>query len=237
MNPVTAIRKMISPTNPATPKPALAALRAHLDVDQGIVKQIAAINVRMRSVDDDIRRADESEARQRAQEEAIDQTRADAKYSDQPPPDLKEAYQKLSDLKQKVISIGEIARVGRLVRLKLQADTDALLQRRRELKHMTDRLLWNAAREEADARVEDYRVACDQVTTVAHKLFAARTAADTIARARGFGEFYGDSYQDLHLPLLLDHLGPEDAQRERVADALLISHEAEDVLNFLLNGI
>jgi hypothetical protein len=227
----------------STVGPALTALHAHLDVDTGIVKQVATLTARMRSVDDDERRVNDLLARKQALQTAMDTAMADARYSEQPAPDQSADHRKLTDFDNQIRALSSIARAGSIARTKLQADINVLLKKRADLKPQTDRLLWEAAKEEAVAHLSEYQAASERLRAVAHRVFAAFCAADTISRARGFGEFYGSGlYSDLRIPMpnhpayQPNALGPEAALRAQSEDAALVVRKAEDLINRLLNG-
>lgn len=221
--------------------PALAALEAHLAEDQSLVSQLSAIGVRLRTVNDDIARRDRMSADIEAQRAAIDTQQANARYSDQAAPDLREQKQALSDLENRFADANEVARVAAVLGPRLLADTDTFAKKRAELKHKLDRLLWAAAIEEADSFLPEYLAARAAMVDIAHKLFAARLAADNIAKARGFGVFQSSGlYYDLHIPIpphkSIVQPGVEGVRAERVADCRRLEVEAEDLINQLLNA-
>lgn len=225
-------------------RPARAALRDHLDIDQGIVKQIAEINARLRIINDDIKAADSMSATIHAQREAIDARLAEARYRDAPAPDVTAERRALADIEQRFVKIAELARIGAVVKPKLQTDADVLVTKRHELKPATDRLLWAAIVEEGVSHLAKYLDARKAMIAIAHKTFGAFLAADTIAKENSFGVFNGSSlYNDMHIPLPTHPAyqrsapGPEAARRQRSDDAALVSGEAADLVNRLLNGV
>lgn len=231
------------PAAEANPRPARAALQEHLSITASIAKQIDQLNTRLSAAHSEVRAADELEARVRAAREAIDTQLADAKYSDAKPPDISDAKKRLKDLEDQFASVSESARLSKLVIQKLQSDLASLSHRKASLKPETDRLLWDTCIEAAVVLQPEYQAAADTLRNTAHKVFAALTAADAVAKSRGYGAFHGgEMYGDLFIPQPLHpayrnpSLTPEAAQAIRFADIDAINQEAETLIAGLLNG-
>jgi hypothetical protein len=225
------------------PRPALAALQEHLSITKGIAKQIDQLNTRLSAAHSEVRDADELGARVLAARETIDTQMANAKYNDQKPPDMTDARRRLRELEDQFISVNESARLSKLVIQKLQSDLASLSHRKASLKPETDRLLWDACIEAAVVLQPEYQAAADIIRNTAHRVFAALTAADAVAKSRGYGAFHGgEMYGDLFIPLPLHpayrnpSLTPEAAQAIRFADIDAINQEAEVLIAGLLNG-
>ena len=200
------------PTPLAAARPALTALREHLAVASDLTRQIEALNARLQLVQRDIRHHKEAEARLAAARNALDVALANARYKAGAPaidgeealPDLAESRAFVENLQAHVAPLEEPARIAHLVAPRLQADVAALVEKRAALKPETDRLLWEACVEEGASHQAEYQAAMDTMRGTAHQVFAAFTAADTIAQARGYGEFFGGGqYSELRLPLPL----------------------------------
>jgi hypothetical protein len=238
-----AISLFRKPAEQSTARPALAALQAQLDVTRSIAKQIDHFNTRLSAAHNEVRAADELGARVLAAREAIDTQLADAKYSDAKPPDMSDVKRRLKELEDQFVTVNESARLSKLVIQKLQSDLASLSHRKASLKPETDRLLWDACIEAAVVLQPEYQAAADILRNTAHKVFAALTAADAIAKSRGYGAFHGgEMYGDLFVPLPLHpayrnpNLTPEAAQAIRFADIDAINQEAEALIASLLNG-
>jgi hypothetical protein len=239
------------PAQPAAAKPALTALREHLAVASDLTRQIEALNARLQLVQRDIRNHKEAEARLAAARTALDVALANVRYKAGAPaidgeealPDLAESRVFVENLQAHVAPLEEPARIAHLVVPRLQADVATLSEKRAALKPATDQLLHAACVEEGVSHQAEYQQAMDTMRATAHQVFAAFTAADTIARARGYGTFFGSAdYRDLHLPLpqhpayQANALMPEAAQAAYNADLKAVSVEAEALIERLLNG-
>jgi hypothetical protein len=221
--------------------PALAALEAHLSTDGGIMDRLTGISARLRTVNGDIARRDQMAADIDAQRAAIDTQQADARYGDQAAPDMREQKQALGELENRFAAANETARVAEVVKPRLLADIEALAKQRAELKPQTDRLLWAAVREEADSYLAEYLAARAAMVDIAHKLFAARLAADTIAKARAYGDFCGSGlYHDMYIPIpphsSIHKPTAETARAAQVADSRLLESEAAELVATLLGA-
>jgi len=206
--------------------PARAALNTHLAVLNDINDQRAKLSERIISVNRDVQDAEDINARIAAVQSTIDAAIADAAYHRTPEPPLTNERKQLAELEQRLKFASKLARRGTTILPRLRADSESLLAQRDGMKSTTDRLLWDAC-----------------VEAAAHKTFAAFTAADTIAKARGFGIFYGSGlYADMYLPLPLHpaytnpSLTPEAAQQIRQADIGAVHTDAEAFINQLLSG-
>ena len=223
--------------------PARAALNTHLAVLNDINDQRAKLSERIISVNRDVQDAEDINARIAAVQSTIDAAIADAAYHRTPEPPLTNERKQLAELEQRLKFASKLARRGTTILPRLRADSESLLAQRDGMKSTTDRLLWDACVEEGTRRRDEYLTAIDNVRAAAHKTFAAFTAADTIAKARGFGIFYGSGlYADMYLPLPLHpaytnpSLTPEAAQQIRQADIGAVHTDAEAFINQLLSG-
>ena len=235
----TAITNLFSKKRDTVTPPALKRLWAHLDLDKGIIKQIDVINARVKEIRADIKRADDLQARIQALTDAIAGAAADDQYSGVRVRDQTAERGRLEELETQLKPASETARVGKLVLDKLQADTESLSKTRAELKATTDTLLREAAIEEAESYKGQYLAAREAMLAVAHRVFGALLAADTITKEQRIGVFVGSGlYQDLNIPLPPafnpNPLGPEAAQRARNEDFAQVGREAETLVNALL---
>lgn len=226
---------------PAAIPPAREALNANLAADKGIQKEIEAISARLRILNDDVIRRDNMAADINAQRAAIDSRLADARYSGKPDPTIETDQRALKEREEKFVHVGEVARVADAVRPRLMGDIEALGKKRKALRFDTDFLLWAAVKEEADTHLAAYLATRAAMKDIAHKLFAARLAADTISKSRGYGDFVGSGlYHDLHIPLpphpSIQELTVEAARNAKVVDARRLQEEAEQLIHGLLNA-
>jgi hypothetical protein len=232
--------KKSEPVSPVAP--ALAALHAHLDVDQGIVHEIERINARLRIINDDINAAASMSAAIRSKRESIDARLADARYSDAPAPDVTADRQALAQLEKQFERVAELARVGQVVKPKLQADIEALTAKRTELRPTSNRLLYEAALEEGASHAAEYLAAREAMRRLAHKAFAPFVAAEGISKTCAFGGFFDAVlFHDLFIPLpnhpayRTETVLPEAAKRARYDDGQLLEREAGELVERLLN--
>lgn len=239
------------PAPPAAARPALQALHEHLGVISDLTRQIEGVNARLQLVRADIRNHEQAKAKVQAARAALDQLLANARYAarsptldPEAPPDVEQSRLFVADLEAHVAPLAETARVASLVVPRLQKDAVALREKRAGMKPETDRLLHAACVEEGAQLAAEYSAAMEHMRSTAHKVFAAFGAADTIAKSRGYGTFFGSGdYADLHLPLpkhpayQVNPLMPEAAQAAWAADVNAVLHlEAEQLINRLLNG-
>ena len=223
-------------------KPALAALRAHLATLADITDRRATLGERISGINRDVQRAESISADITRLQEQIDGVVADAHYNHQAEPALTDERKRLADLENQLKQASDVARRGMTILPRLQNDSAKLQAERDGLKPATDRLLWEAAREEGASYRDEYLDAMAVMRGAAHKVFAAFTAADAISKSRNFGEFCGSGlYAEMFLPLPLHpayinpSLTPEAAQQIRIADIGAVSEEAEALIERLLN--
>jgi hypothetical protein len=225
------------------PRPARAALRAHLDIDQGIVKQMAELNARLFRITTRERDLNDLLAKKQALQDSVDDALANARYNEQPEPNLSTERRQLTELDNQVRSLADAARVDGRTKTKLQTDLPVLQQKRAELKSTTDRLLWEAALEEMSTYAEEYRQAEAAFRAVHRRVFAAALAADTIAMSRQYGQFVSSAlYHDqlltkpIHAAFYPDQRTPEEVLTERQEDSRSLGKDADKVIHDLLNG-
>jgi hypothetical protein len=208
----------------ATVTPWRTALDANLRAITDARTRIGPISEKDRAAQADIAAADEAEPRLAALRDEIDRQRADAAYAGNDSPDLRQQEKQLAEAEQQHKRLAAKARSAQLVRQKYAADMDAIHDEVRIHAKETNKLLWEAAREELTGLAAEF-LAAEQVLLDIHKrAFAAARAVDQMSLSQSYGQFVGSgNAADLHisrpdLPCFRHaELTPEQTHAERTA--------------------
>jgi hypothetical protein len=191
------------------------------------------------------RREIEAAAKAAAQVDAIqadiDGRVAAAKYADQPYPDVTAQHRALAEAKDNHQRLAANARAAAHLRGLLASDMAALHGEIVELNKLTDRLVHAALVERMASYAPALADAERRLCAVHRQAFVAALAADRIAMAKQYGEFYGSAlFAELHIskPMHPSYfpvvVPPDTAQAQRVADYRAMEKEADQLLHSLL---
>lgn len=231
---------------PATAeRPALAALRKHLAVINGLNDRRVTINSRISDILRDAKRADQIAKDIEAVQNSIDAAMADAAYNREPEPTLRDERKWLVELETQLKAVSETVRRGQSILARLQADAAALFEQRQALQPERDKLMYEAAREHAATYRDEYMEAVDNLRNIAAKVFSALEAADSLATEHKIGELsYAIQYlsTELKFPTVLHPayqtagLTPEAQEAIWVADINAVKTEANALVQRLSVG-
>jgi hypothetical protein len=186
--------------------PAVSPWRQALNDNLREIRELRAkFNVvadKDRAAAKDIAAADATVQRVQMLQESIDSERAEASYAGDPAPDLKHLEKQLIAARLQQRDEEAVARAASVVRMKFGADMAKINAEISERARVTQKLLFDALREDCLARLAPEFLAAEAAFLEVYKrTFAAALAVDVISREQSFGQFVGSGgINELRIP-------------------------------------